>query len=81
MNYCSIKRAQTASSHTPLSELAPISSFMHVALILQHSLEIDTQSPAKSLLSLTYGAAAPDPDPELDQELALNQGLNSRSSD
>lgn len=54
---------------------------MHVALILQHSLEIDAQSPAKSLLSLTYGAAAPDPDPELDQELALNQGLNSRSSD
>lgn len=54
---------------------------MHVALILQRSLEIDTQSPVKSLPSLAYGAAAPDPDPELNQELALSQGLNSRSSD
>jgi hypothetical protein len=45
MSYCSFKQARTASSRTPLSNLAPISSFMHVALILQRSLEIDTQSP------------------------------------
>lgn len=54
---------------------------MLLSLILQRSLQIDSQSPAKSLPSLTYGAAAPDPDPELYQELALSQGLNSRSSD
>lgn len=37
---------------------------------------------AKSLPTpFTYGAAATDPDPELNQELALSQGLNSRSSD